>query len=90
MNCGAAAARALRKLPLLDARGDLYPDLDLDLDLDLDVDLNQDARCRHLLLHPVAELYASLRVLDTVHVHVEVQVQVQVGISWISRSFCSH
>jgi hypothetical protein len=29
-----------RKLPLLDARGDLCPDLEVDLDLDLDVDLN--------------------------------------------------
>ena len=62
----AAATRALRKLPLLDAPGEFCPDLDLDVDVDLD----QDARCRHLLLHPVAEPYVSLRAIETVHVHV--------------------
>jgi hypothetical protein len=55
---------AHRTLGLLDARGDLCTDLYLDLD--------QDARCKHLLLHLLAKLYMSLRFLDTVHVKVQV------------------
>ena len=72
MNSGAAAAGALRKLRLLNARGDSF--LDLDLDLALDVDLNQTARYKHLLLHLLAELYVSPPVVDAVHVQVEAHV----------------
>ena len=62
--------------------------MDLDLDLDLDVDLDQAAQCRHLFLHPLAELCVSLRVIDAAHVQAPVPVR-QVIMASAIATICS-